>query len=1027
MTDWKKKLLAYLHDPPCKPFNIHEHRAIARNLIVAAGLDPDEAEWFFAKVCDHTAAAADRVVCPRWSAMHAEWSLHRAFKHPLGGGALTFAEDALTPEQAEAKVAQAQERLNRWQQLPAERQDWGRFFLHWRLWPQYCAEIHPSLHHLPADTRIPDHSVWTHCSLVSALTSCVQITGQGEGMSARQFKPAFLLVQIGPVQEFIAQARTTRDLWSGSYLLSWLIAHGIKAITDVVGPDCILFPALRGQPLFDFLHKKDLYVPAGCWDDLRHADEAILTPNLPNRFLAVVPAWEAEDLARKADVAMRDELSKAISKGCLDWFEKEKHPLESDAVKRWRQQLRQFLTVHWQVWPWAGDVQTAIENFERLPTGKAPANSQGVAPAKSLERAFVAATKGIPLDDLDPRNYRHKSWKDGDSWRSEVILSPEGLPQMDNSGFAWAAHYGAVEFWLAARRNTRDFEPWGQSETDSSGNLEWLDLHQRCGATKDVLSGKEESIGSPEWQKKLADLPGHLFRQGERLGALNLMKRIWHVAYLEKHGLKRSRVAFDSVPAIAAARWRRELLDRMREDEPTWQAFLHFARKSAEACPSRHFDVPKEAPDESSRMDESRWLARLDATALHKNEWQRAIAEETNGGIEILKEALSALEDLQRSKRDGGLGRPLPYVAVIAIDGDSMGEWVSGAKSPRFAEQLAEEARAYFERAHSGGDALALQRLLEAPRHVSPSYHLQFSEALANFSLYLARPIVEFFDGQLIYSGGDDVLAMVPAENALKCCRALRMAFRGDPELCTIFGGVLDTRARDAQGKALPPDEQPGWGFVAVNGEWPGYSSRERKLFPRGYHLLVPGKNADLSAGIAIGHMHTPLQNLIEAARQAERSAKREAPLGYAKAAFAVHLYKRSGEIIHWGAKWEDAAIDVADRFGELTEAGMLTARFPYALSNALRPYAARISAQLPESANEFRIATANGFNPMTAFDAEFRHALRQHGSDKWRNTEDAKSFASLINRFLGECANRRLDDFLGPFLTTTFIHKGAD
>jgi hypothetical protein len=35
---------------------------------------------------------------------------------------------------------------------------------------------------------------------------------------------ALLRVQIASPQEFIAAARSTRDLWSGSYLLSWLIA-----------------------------------------------------------------------------------------------------------------------------------------------------------------------------------------------------------------------------------------------------------------------------------------------------------------------------------------------------------------------------------------------------------------------------------------------------------------------------------------------------------------------------------------------------------------------------------------------------------------------------------------------------------------------------------------------------------------------------------------------------------------------------------------------------------------------------------
>jgi hypothetical protein len=35
---------------------------------------------------------------------------------------------------------------------------------------------------------------------------------------------------IGPVQGFIAQARRTRDLWAGSFLLSWLAAQAMAAV-----------------------------------------------------------------------------------------------------------------------------------------------------------------------------------------------------------------------------------------------------------------------------------------------------------------------------------------------------------------------------------------------------------------------------------------------------------------------------------------------------------------------------------------------------------------------------------------------------------------------------------------------------------------------------------------------------------------------------------------------------------------------------------------------------------------------------
>src|SRR3989442_633375 len=86
MNLWQRKLLAYLHDPPGKPFNIEEHREMAETLIRNAGFDPADVRWFFGKVCDHTAAAADRVVCPRSSVLHADFKgdAGSPFHHPLG-------------------------------------------------------------------------------------------------------------------------------------------------------------------------------------------------------------------------------------------------------------------------------------------------------------------------------------------------------------------------------------------------------------------------------------------------------------------------------------------------------------------------------------------------------------------------------------------------------------------------------------------------------------------------------------------------------------------------------------------------------------------------------------------------------------------------------------------------------------------------------------------------------------------------------------------------------------------------------
>jgi len=158
---------------------------------------------------------------------------------------------------------------------------------------------------------------------------------------------------------------------------------------------------------------------------------------------------------------MRDQLEKEISEACVEWLNKHHQSKLNDAeLRRWKQQLQQFLTVHWQVWPWETDVLKAIQQFKALPLGKKPADDQTVAPAEALERAYLAAREGIPTKHLDPRNYKHRSWREGDVWKSEIIPGPEGLPQLENPGFTWATHYAQAEFHLAARRNTRDFTLW---------------------------------------------------------------------------------------------------------------------------------------------------------------------------------------------------------------------------------------------------------------------------------------------------------------------------------------------------------------------------------------------------------------------------------------------------------------------------------------------------------------------------------------------------------------------------------------
>jgi CRISPR-associated protein Cmr2 len=111
------------------------------------------------------------------------------------------------------------------------------------------------------------------------------------------------------------------------------------------------------------------------------------------------------------------------------------------------------------------------------------------------------------------------------------------------------------------------------------------------------------------------------------------------------------------------------------------------------------------------------------------------------------------------------------YYVLLAMDGDHMGKWLSGANSPRIRELLHPKIVAWQERCGSAQDALDL------PRPVSPALHAAISEALNRFAVSIVPKLVAEHNGEVIYAGGDDVLAALPLNTALQCADALRRAF----------------------------------------------------------------------------------------------------------------------------------------------------------------------------------------------------------------------------------------------------------
>jgi CRISPR-associated protein Cmr2 len=186
-----------------------------------------------------------------------------------------------------------------------------------------------------------------------------------------------LLVTLGPVQDFIAQARRTRDLWYGSHLLSELGRAAARAL--VGGGAELIFPSLKAgdaqlQP---------------CLAPLR-ADG---TPpqNVANKLLAEVPSGvDPQQLARAVRAAVarywRDDLAAPVKAKCTGL-------LASGVDAVWTEQVDTFLEFAASWSPLAGYAQTrrqieqAIAGRKMLRDFGAWTHGRGSVPKSSLDGA----------------------------------------------------------------------------------------------------------------------------------------------------------------------------------------------------------------------------------------------------------------------------------------------------------------------------------------------------------------------------------------------------------------------------------------------------------------------------------------------------------------------------------------------------------------------------------------------------------------------------------------------------------------
>jgi len=350
-----KKISSFLHDPLDKPFILmqgegHAKRADELAKKIGVSLDKETAP-------DHIASAMERAFLPQKAsknhALHIKFLEKPCIKHPLSAKNLEDIESVKNISVEEFKKA-VDGAFNKIKEKGISDNKKMYFFL-WRNLlhlikdnskdlPDKGAKIFPLA---PADTRIPDHSIFEHLKISAA---CFNST---YAKNLLLNNCSLFLFSIGPVQSFIAQARKAQDLYWGSFILSYLNWKAIKYIANEFGPDSIIFPDILGQPFADYWLENDLEIEV-----LNSNKEYIDIPTIPNRFLAILP-----DNGREGLEKIGKELENRVKEEFRGISEQIVRHLQIEITSDYYQQIENFFNIFWVAVPWAKD-EKAKQDWE---------------------------------------------------------------------------------------------------------------------------------------------------------------------------------------------------------------------------------------------------------------------------------------------------------------------------------------------------------------------------------------------------------------------------------------------------------------------------------------------------------------------------------------------------------------------------------------------------------------------------------------------------------------------------------------
>jgi CRISPR-associated protein Cmr2 len=441
-----------------------------------------------------------------------------------------------------------------------------------------------------------------------------------------------------------------------------------------------------------------------------------------------------------------------------------------------------------------------VSNFSELGpgTGTSVANKIVVRVPDGKDPAAVAKRGGdgmrARLDEIRkeafakirPLHPRHFDQPAAEAQVADLIeFTWVTAPEPGEKGYGGARR--RAESLLAARKNTRLWSQvsWGAQVPKSS-----IDGERESVLHEDLFDGVIKKEISPEDVRK-------------RYG-VGPKERLCGVGLLKRHGTHPSKKyghRFISTGHLAA--WPIHYRTKGLDDPPlkeAWGKYLHALEEGGIQL------------EEQEVVQGPGWrhpiFGPYDGSLLFENRLPELFEEVTDP--ERRKEGLrTARLALAEFLKKLGVSTPLPYYAILVADGDRMGK------------------------------AIERQETFEM--------HQRLSGKLDQFAQSVRSTVEGDYAGELVYSGGDDVLAFVPLHHAVACARKLAADFK---------------------------EQLAG--------------------FPAG----EDGQTPTLSAGIGVSHFMDPLRGALRLARKAEGLAKEK------RNSLAIIVDKRSGPPVAVSGVW---------------------------------------------------------------------------------------------------------------------------